>query len=139
MYIQQIKILLFLLLFPAIAFGQTKNGIDPTINDLSIEYTECAAFFSVANHAATQQGDQPLAERLIELQTASIDIATELTYRGRDVEETEKVLRSRIRIFCRDMKKQIGNDLANLSTLVDEHMDSCVEALHHPDVWQITD
>ncbi len=136
MMTKRISLILFFFLFPAISFGQTTESIDPVLDNLSSEYAECTAFFSIAYIAAAKKDDkEALAKRLGELQETSLKITIMLVAQGRDVEMTEKVTRSRIEMYDREMKKEIGNNLANFSILMNKYLSNCVEAVQSPEEW----
>ena len=136
MKIKTISLILFFFLFPLISFGQTTENIDPAIDNLSVEYAECAAFFSIAYQAAEKKdGEEDLAKRLGDLQIISIRMSLVLASKGRDLKMANKVTRSRIAMFNQDMKDEMGNNLANFSILMSKYLKSCVRKTSIAEEW----
>jgi hypothetical protein len=92
-------------------------------NNLAHELAECAGFY-VISEKILQAQEPKLAERSKEAADSALDYSKALT--------SEKLTRARTEMAIKSMMKEIDNDAANYSILLNKYADQCGEAVSDP-------
>ena len=129
-----IVIILSVLTNPTFAQGEKTKKIDPTLENISGMYAECAAYFSIAYNALISSGKaDDTAAQYATMQESAVSTALFLAAQGRTLEMAHKVTKSRIQMYQQKMKKDIEDSYANISILFNKYTFLCKEALENPE------
>lgn len=93
------------------------------VNNLAHELAECAGFYVISAKILETQKPE-LAERSRKAADSALDYSKALT--------SEKLTRARIEMAIRSMMKDIDNDAANYSILLNKYADQCGDAVSDP-------
>lgn len=117
-----IRNLSFLLLLPV----GSASAYDPerASNNLAHEFAECAAYYSISSKIIARTKPE-VAKR--------IDDFAALAFEGSNTLTSEKVTNARVEMAIKSMVKELDNDIANFSILLNKYSDSCGEAINHPE------
>ncbi|WP_236203891.1 hypothetical protein [Pseudomonas protegens] len=117
-----IRYLSFLLLLQV----GSASAYDPqrASNNLAHEFAECAAYYSISS-AIISRTKPEVAKQ--------IDVAAERAFVGARTFTSKKVTEARIEMAIKSMTKELDNDIANFSVLINEYSDSCQEAVTDPE------
>ena len=97
-------------------------------DNISAVYAKCSAYFSVVRAGLNKSGYSELAGTHRELALAAMKQSFELASLNRMPEMTQRVVEARYSLYRDAMLKGIGNDLSNISVLVNKHGRECVLA-----------
>ncbi|NMY12689.1 hypothetical protein HBO38_30420 [Pseudomonas veronii] len=93
-------------------------------NNLAHEYAECAAFYTVSSTLFESQ-DPKLAERMNQSAINAMNYSQILT--------SEKLTDARIEMAVKSIIRDLDNDIANVSIILNKYSDRCVEAMTDPE------
>jgi hypothetical protein len=102
-------------------------------NNISHEYTTCAAYFTIVSEGLRRSSKYKEAEmynkhRDMALQYALISAST-----GRSQEMAEKVTASRFELETKSLLAEIDNDISNISVLLNKYGSRCKFAMEDPE------
>jgi len=117
-----IRNLSFLLLLPV----GSASAYDPerASNNLAHEFAECAAYYSISSKIIARTKPE-VAKR--------IDDFAALAFEGSNTLTSEKVTNARVEMAIKSMVKELDNDIANFSILLNKYSDSCGAAINNPE------
>ena len=117
-----IRYLSFLLLFPV----GSASAYDPerASNNLAHEFAECAAYYSISSEIISRTKPEVAKQ---------IDDAAGLAYMGSKTLTSKKVTEARVEMAIKSMTKELDNDIANFSILINKYSDNCQEAVTDPE------
>lgn len=96
------------------------------MNNLSHEYVECSAYFQVVAVAAENSGDNELRDKYNQVGDAALANAIMV---GESANLLLEVHEARLSMAIKDMAGRINNDTANISILMSQYSDLCVQAM----------
>jgi hypothetical protein len=102
-------------------------------NNVSEEYVACAAYYMIACEGVRRSGDPKTAAKLEETRDIALEYAVISAKEGRTKEMAEKVTLARLELNVKSMRDQIGNDISNISILINKHSARCKEIMEKPD------
>lgn len=122
--------------------GSVANAAQPTqaelaaeiTDNVSTEYVECAAYFSMVQGALTNSGNQALAKKYKEFSDKAAEFGLIAAQQSRSEEMATKVTLARFESSLKDMQKTIELNYSNMSLLTVKYADSCVEAMTNSEV-----
>lgn len=122
-----IRVLVLIVMLPSFAMAYEPKR---AVNNLAHEYAECAAFYTVSSKLFESQ-DPKLAEQMNQAAIRAIEYSQILT--------GEKLTDARIEMAAKSIIKDLDNDIANVSIILNKYSDRCVEAMTDPkarmDYW----
>ena len=98
-----------------------------------MEYVTCAACFSWASEALRRSGDFETAAKYEGYRNSAVGYALIAAKEGRTQEMAEKVTMARLDLEMKSMMKEIDEDVANISILMNKYSDHCKEIVENPD------
>jgi hypothetical protein len=116
------RYLSFLLLLPV----GSASAYDPerASNNLAHEFAECAAYYSISSEIISRTKPEVAKQ---------IDDAAALAYEGSRTLTSKKVTEARVEMAVKSMTKELDNDIANFSILINKYSDNCQEAVTDPE------
>lgn len=93
-------------------------------NNLAHEFAECAAYYSISSKIISRSKPEVAKQ---------IDEAADLALAGSNVLTSEKVTSARVEMAIKSMVKELDNDIANFSILINKYSDTCQEAVSDPE------
>ena len=122
-----IRVLVLIAMLPGFAMAYESKR---AANILAHEYAGCAAFYTVSSKLFESQ-DPKLAERMSQSAMNAIEYSQILT--------SEKLTNARIEMAVKSIIRDLDNDIANVSIILNKYSDRCVEAMTDPkarmDYW----
>lgn len=120
--ISLIRYFSFLLLFPV----GSASAYDPerASNNLAHEYAECAAYYSISSEIISRTKPEVAKQ---------IDDAADRAYVGSRTLTSKKVTEARVEMAVKSMTKELDNDIANFSILINKYSVNCQEAVTDPE------
>ena len=131
-----------LLLFALTSYAVETDEVSYAIADnISSEYTSCAAYFSLVSHAVKNSKEPEVAEKYKEMYEISMQGALTLAKSIREESMAMKVTLARFENSLSSMSNDIGNDFSNISILFSQYSNTCKNALEKPEefIKNITD
>jgi hypothetical protein len=112
----------FLLLLPV----GSVSAYEPerAVNNLAHEFAECVAYYAISSKIIEPQ-DPKAAKKLDQAGLQALAGSTALS--------SKKVTEARIEMAAKSMTKDLDNDMANFSILLNKYSDSCGEAVTDPE------
>ena len=99
------------------------------MNNVSHEYTVCAAYFMFVSNALAVSGKDEGGQRYDELSDLALMYAMQSASVGRSDDMAQKVVTARLETEVTSMAKEIDNDNANISILNVKHLERCKWAM----------
>ena len=128
-----IYISIFVLFFnPLYSFGQEDTGIDKNLENLSGQYAECAAYYTIVYQAMISSNENESAKAYGQLQETATFYSLLLASQGRSKELAAQVTNSRIEMYIKKMKQEADNRNENISVLINKYHFVCQEAMDNP-------
>ena len=138
------RVILWLILFPIFPLLFTQDVISGEIpsgeeigneifNNISHEYTTCAAYFRIMSEALRRSNDIETANNYEQASESALDRAFIAGQEGRTSEMAGKVVSSRFELETKSMLKEIDNNIENISILMNKHLMHCEEIMGNPD------
>ena len=124
--------LLLLGALPVPAQNLSEDQFNQVFNNISHEYTICAAYFTVVAPAIIESGDAETGEKYIAASNTALQFAATAGKAGRSDEMALKVMKARLEIEVQAMMNEIENDAANISLLYAKHSERCVWVMSNP-------
>lgn len=125
-----VLISLVVLARPAAAQPTPEEVAAEITDNVSTEFVECGAYFSIAEGAFARDGNHETAQKLRDASDRAIAIALMTAQQNRSKEMAEKVTLARFQSDMDDMGDVIGNNYGNMSLLNSKYVDRCIEALN---------
>lgn len=103
----------------------TASAYEPkqALNNLAHEYAECAAYYTVSSKILEKQ-EPKLSERMNQAAIDALAYSNALT--------SEKLTDARVEMAVKSMVKDLDNDIANFSIILNKYSDRCGEAMTDP-------
>ncbi len=102
------------------------------LENLAGHYAECSAYFTLAYHAVNNSGgDTTAAEGFSEVSDNAMFYSLLLASENREQDMAINVTHSRIEMYLKLMKREINNDNANFSILMNKHSFPCQDAMNN--------
>ena len=93
-------------------------------NNLAHEFAECAAYYSITSKIVSRSKPE---------EAKKFDKAASLATAGSNVLTSEKVTNARVEMAIKSMVRELDNDIANFSLLLNKYSDSCGAAINDPE------
>jgi len=126
-----------LFLNPMFSFGQETRGIDKNLENISGQYAECAAYYTIVYHAMNSSDEKSAANAYSKLQKKAMFYSLLLAAQGRSKELAAQVTNSRIEMYMKKMKQEANNDYANISILINKYHFGCQELMENPSKYVV--
>jgi uncharacterized protein YegL len=111
----------------------TTTQIASEITDnISMEYAECAAYFSITSAALSSSSKLETAKKYDDLSNKAAIFALDIAKQSRNEEMATKVTLARIEMSLKDMRSTIDNNYSNYSLLSNKYMTPCIDAMRDP-------
>jgi hypothetical protein len=101
---------------------------------LSAEYVECVAFYSLVGICMESANDKSLSERAMKTQDAMLERAVRLTAKAKLKFET---IDARSKLSMDSMLEEIGKDCGNISVLLAKHGKTCRRLFENPKLREL--
>ena len=121
-----------LLIFPCSLFGQDSKKIDKNLENISVQYAECTAYYRLIYHASNSSNEPEIAKGYRELEDKAMFYSLILANEGRSVDMGVEVTNSRIELYMKKMKQEIQNRNENISILINRYHRECQELMENP-------
>lgn len=114
----------------------TSEAIRDEITDnISTEYVECGAYFSVVFGAFEKSGNKEAAEKYKSASNKAMQFALISSQESRSKEMATKVTLARFQISLEDMQKTIEHNYSNISLLSSKYSETCIEAMTNSEAF----
>tara|TARA_B100001964_G_C14058823_1_gene520424 strand:- start:422 stop:862 length:441 start_codon:yes stop_codon:yes gene_type:complete len=134
---KMLLIVIMILIYSGNAWGEKTEKINPTLENISGVYAECAAYFAIVYNAFLSSGDAGTAAQYAKSQESAVSTAMLLAKQGRTLKMAYEVTKSRIEMYSQQMKKDTKNRNENISILANKYAFSCKEAIENPEKFTI--
>ncbi len=124
--------LLALITFPMVSLAQDDNSIDKDLDNISVQYAECAAYYEFVYHAMNAANEKETAGAYKKLEDNAMFYSLLLANEGRDTDLAVRVTNSRIEMYLKKMKQEADNRNENISILINKYHFGCEEAMKNP-------
>ena len=101
---------------------------------LSAEYVECTAFYSLVGICMEPADDKSLSERAMKTQDTMLERAVRLTAKAKLKFET---IDARSKLSTDSMLEEIGKDCGNISVLLAKHGKTCRRLFENPKLREL--
>jgi len=119
------------------SFGQETKGSDKNLENISGQYAECAAYYTIVYHAMNSSDEKSAANAYSKLQKKAMFYSLLLAAQGRSKELAAQVTNSRIEMYMKKMKQEANNDYANISILINKYHFGCQELMENPSKYVV--
>ncbi len=127
-----IFILLIYFLNPLLASGQEVKRFDKALENISVQYAKCAAYYRLVSHAMASSNDRETANKYGQVEETAMFYSLLLASEARSKDLAVKVTNSRIEMYIKKMKQEINNRNENISILINNYSDICQAAITNP-------
>lgn len=125
--------ILFLFIAPLPSFCQEDREVNQVLDNISSQYAECAAYYTITYHAMESANQTEAATAYAQLMETALYIAMLTASEGRSTEMASKVTIARVKMYIKKMKQETGNKNANISILINKYHFVCSEAMENPE------
>lgn len=124
------KFFIALLFVPLISIA--KDSDSQIIDDVSVGFVTCSAFYSIIEVAAKNSEKPDLEKHYNQLGINAYSFSLELAKNDRTEEMANKVTASRLTLFFKSMITEIDSNFKNISVLMSQHLDPCTDMMKKP-------
>ena len=125
-------LLLILILSPLSSFGQENRQIDKNLDNIAIQYAECAAYYELVFNAMKASNENKTANAYRQLENDAMFYSLLLANEGRSKDQAIEVTNARIDIYKKKMKHEADNRNENISILINNYHSECQEFMQNP-------
>jgi hypothetical protein len=125
-------VLLILTLSPLSSFGQENRQINKNLDNIAIQYAECAAYYELVFNAMKTSNESKIANAYHQLKNDAMFYSLLLANEGRSKDLAIEVTGSRIDIYIKKMKRETDNRNENISMLINKYHFECQELMPNP-------
>lgn len=125
-------LLLILILSPLSSFGQENRQIDKNLDNIAIQYAECAAYYELIFNAMNASNEKKTANAYNQLENDAMFYSLLLANEGRSKDLAIEVTNARIDIYIQKMKQETDNRNENISILINKYHFECQELMKNP-------
>ena len=134
--------MLLLVLFQLVSGIQFIFAEEPSIpqdimnevtNNISDEYCNCAAYFMIVSEGFKRSNEIETAEQYIKVSETALKFADDFAKQSRTEEMAVKVTSARMEMYTKSMIKEIGNNIENISILMNKYGQRCKYIMEEPD------
>ena len=125
-------LLLILILSPLSSFGQENRQIDKNLENIAVQYAECAAYYGLVFNAMKASNENETANAYSQLENDAIFYSLLLANEGRSKDLAIEVTNARIDIYIQKMKQETDNRNENISILINKYHFECQELMKNP-------
>ena len=119
------------LVYPLLSLGQEREGIDKTLENISGQYAECAAYYELVYHAMNSSNEKETANAYRKLEESAMFYSILLANEGRSKDVAVEVTNSRIEMYMKKMKQE-ANRNENISILINKYNFGCQALMENP-------
>jgi len=128
-----IFILLLILIFsPLSSFGQENRQIDKNLENIAVQYAECAAYYGLVFKAMKASNENQTANAYSQLENDAMFYSLLLANEGRSKDLAIEVTYARIDIYIQKMKQETDNRNENISILINKYHFECQKLMKNP-------
>lgn len=102
---------------------------DEIMDNVSVEYVECAAYFAVVQEGLSKSESPVVAAKYGEASDKAAQFGLLAAQQSRSEEMATKVTLARFEISLKAMRQTIENNYSNTALLSSKYSDNCVEAM----------
>jgi len=125
-------LLLILILSPLSSFGQENRQIDKNLENIAVQYAECAAYYGLVFNAMKASNENETANAYSQLENDAMFYSLLLANEGRSKDLAMEVTNARIDIYIQKMKQETDNRNENISILINKYHFECQELMKNP-------
>lgn len=129
----------FVLALAALCSSAYAQDRDPAfvdaLNNTSHELTICAAYYFVAAGGIRNSGDSVTAQQYDDAANHAVELAGVM---GGQIGLSEPGFLARLEMAMQDMVRKMDANYVNISILLRDHSDSCLELLNNPE-WHVVE
>ena len=125
-------LLLILIHSPLSSLGQENRQIDKNLDNLAIQYAECAAYYELAFNAMKASNENKTVNAYRQLENDAMFYSLLLANEGRSKDLAIEVTNARIDIYKKKMKHEADNRNENISILINKYHFECQEFMQNP-------
>lgn len=129
---KMILILVMIFVFSGNVSSEETKKIDPTLEKISGQYAECAAYYRFVYHAMNSSNEKETANAYRQLEETAMFNSLLLANEGRSKDVAVEVTNSRIEMYMKKMKQEANNRNENISILINKYNFGCQEAMKNP-------
>lgn len=120
------------LVCPLLSLGQEREGIDKTLENISGQYAECAAYYELVYHAMNSSNEKETANAYRKLEESAMFYSLLLANEGRSKDVAVEVTNSRIEMYMKKMRQEASNRNENISILINKYNLGCQALMDNP-------
>jgi NTP pyrophosphatase (non-canonical NTP hydrolase) len=102
-------------------------------NNVTDEYATCTAYFSIVSEGLNRSNEFDSAKDYQKVMETSLSYAFVSAQEGRTTEMTGKVVSAKVELNMKSMTEEIGNDIGNISILMNKYGDRCKDIMEDPE------
>lgn len=103
------------------------------MNNVSMEYVTCAAYFAHAALAVKNAGDQATSDKFARFYESTMALGLAAAQAGRSEEMALKVTTARLNMVMDNMQNEIENNYSNFALLYEQYHKRCEYVLNNTD------
>lgn len=113
----------------ALAELTSEEILNEITDNISFEYMECGAYFSIVSGGLVKSGSKETAEKYKSASDNAMQFALIASEKSRSKEMAQRVTLARFQLSLEDMQKTIERNYRNISLLSSKYSESCTEAM----------
>ena len=125
-------LLLILILSPLSSFGQENRQIDKNLENIAVQYAECAAYYGLVFNVMKASNENQTANVYSQLENDAMFYSLLLANEGRSKDLAIEVTHARIDIYIQKMKQETDNRNENISIFINKYHFGCEEVMKNP-------
>ena len=125
-------LLLLLILSPLSSFGQENRQIDKNLENIAVQYAECAAYYGLVFNSMKASNENQTANVYIQLENDEMFYSLLLANEGSSKDLAIEVTKARIDIYIQKMKQETDNRNENISILINKYHFECQKLMKNP-------
>ena len=125
-------LLLILILSPLSSFGQENRQIDKNLENIAVQYAECAAYYGLVFNVMKASNENQTANVYSQLENDAMFYSLLLANEGRSKDLAIEVTNARIDIYIQKMKQETDNRNENISILINKYHFECQKLMKNP-------
>lgn len=128
-----IIVLLFLAATDVASSDQSAEMVKEVTNNISSEFAQCAAYFTISSEALKRAGENPTADKYRKTSDTALEYALIAAQEGRTAAMAQKVTLARFEAGMKEMLEEIDKDVSNIAILQNKYGLRCKNSMERPE------
>lgn len=121
-----------ILFFSSFSLAQEKKEINKTLENISGQYAECAAYYELVYHAMNSSNNKETSNAYRKLEDSAMLYSLLLANEGRSKDADVQVTNARIEMYMKKLKQEAYNRNENISILINKYHFGCQSLMENP-------